>query len=117
MSAAARLVRSLAFSGAVALCSTPALAADGGIRLPDVDFTVSHVPYVPSVTVVLPPALVTNAVDVIDAEQARIAEDAGAVAVMALERVPADIRRDGGVARRRSRRRTGSTRRAFCPAV
>lgn len=37
--------------------------------------------------------------DVIDAEQARIAEDSGAVAVMALERVPADIRRDGGVAR------------------
>lgn len=37
--------------------------------------------------------------DVIDAAQARIAEDAGAVAVMALERVPADIRRDGGVAR------------------
>jgi len=37
--------------------------------------------------------------DVTDAEQARIAEDAGAVAVMALERVPADIRRDGGVAR------------------
>lgn len=37
--------------------------------------------------------------DVIDAEQARIAEDAGAVAVMALERVPADIRKDGGVAR------------------
>jgi pyridoxal 5'-phosphate synthase pdxS subunit len=37
--------------------------------------------------------------DVIDAEQARVAEDAGAVAVMALERVPADIRRDGGVAR------------------
>jgi len=37
--------------------------------------------------------------DVIDAEQARIAEDAGACAVMALERVPADIRRDGGVAR------------------
>ena len=37
--------------------------------------------------------------DVVDAEQARIAEDAGAVAVMALERVPADIRRDGGVAR------------------
>jgi pyridoxal 5'-phosphate synthase pdxS subunit len=37
--------------------------------------------------------------DVIDAEQAKIAEDAGAVAVMALERVPADIRRDGGVAR------------------
>src|SRR5262249_49914235 len=33
------------------------------------------------------------------ADQARIAEDAGAVAVMALERVPADIRRDGGVAR------------------
>ncbi|MHB1988370.1 MAG: pyridoxal 5'-phosphate synthase lyase subunit PdxS [Acidimicrobiales bacterium] len=37
--------------------------------------------------------------DVVDAEQAKIAEDAGAVAVMALERVPADIRRDGGVAR------------------
>jgi pyridoxal 5'-phosphate synthase pdxS subunit len=37
--------------------------------------------------------------DVVDAEQARIAEAAGAVAVMALERVPADIRRDGGVAR------------------
>jgi pyridoxal 5'-phosphate synthase pdxS subunit len=37
--------------------------------------------------------------DVVDAEQARVAEDAGAVAVMALERVPADIRRDGGVAR------------------
>ncbi|HNH82854.1 MAG TPA: pyridoxal 5'-phosphate synthase lyase subunit PdxS, partial [Acidobacteriota bacterium] len=37
--------------------------------------------------------------DVVDAEQARIAEDAGAVAVMALERVPSDIRRDGGVAR------------------
>ena len=37
--------------------------------------------------------------DVVDAEQARVAEDAGAAAVMALERVPADIRRDGGVAR------------------
>ncbi|MDP9071812.1 MAG: pyridoxal 5'-phosphate synthase lyase subunit PdxS [Actinomycetota bacterium] len=37
--------------------------------------------------------------DVVDSEQAKIAEDAGAVAVMALERVPADIRRDGGVAR------------------
>jgi pyridoxal 5'-phosphate synthase pdxS subunit len=37
--------------------------------------------------------------DVVDAGQARIAEDAGAAAVMALERVPADIRRDGGVAR------------------
>ena len=37
--------------------------------------------------------------DVVTAEQARIAEDAGACAVMALERVPADIRRDGGVAR------------------
>lgn len=37
--------------------------------------------------------------DVINAEQARIAEDAGAVAVMALERVPADIRKHGGVAR------------------
>ncbi|HZB71772.1 MAG TPA: pyridoxal 5'-phosphate synthase lyase subunit PdxS [Acidimicrobiales bacterium] len=37
--------------------------------------------------------------DVVDPEQAKIAEDAGASAVMALERVPADIRRDGGVAR------------------
>ena len=37
--------------------------------------------------------------DVTDADQARIAEDAGAVAVMALERVPSDIRKDGGVAR------------------
>jgi pyridoxal 5'-phosphate synthase pdxS subunit len=37
--------------------------------------------------------------DVTTPEQARIAEDAGAVAVMALERVPADIRREGGVAR------------------
>jgi len=37
--------------------------------------------------------------DVVDADQAKIAEDSGAVAVMALERVPADIRRDGGVAR------------------
>jgi pyridoxal 5'-phosphate synthase pdxS subunit len=37
--------------------------------------------------------------DVVDAEQAKIAEAAGAAAVMALERVPADIRRDGGVAR------------------
>ncbi|KAI8920801.1 pyridoxal 5'-phosphate synthase (glutamine hydrolysing) [Powellomyces hirtus] len=37
--------------------------------------------------------------DVINAEQARIAEEAGACAVMALERVPADIRRDGGVSR------------------
>jgi len=37
--------------------------------------------------------------DVVNAEQAKIAEAAGAVAVMALERVPSDIRRDGGVAR------------------
>jgi pyridoxal 5'-phosphate synthase pdxS subunit len=37
--------------------------------------------------------------DVVTPEQARVAEDAGACAVMALERVPADIRRDGGVAR------------------
>src|SRR5436305_143742 len=37
--------------------------------------------------------------DVVTAEQAKIAEDAGAVAVMALERVPADIRANGGVAR------------------
>ena len=37
--------------------------------------------------------------DVVNAEQARIAEEAGACAVMALERVPADIRANGGVAR------------------
>jgi pyridoxal 5'-phosphate synthase pdxS subunit len=37
--------------------------------------------------------------DVVDPEQAKIAQEAGAVAVMALERVPSDIRRDGGVAR------------------
>src|SRR5690349_15454439 len=37
--------------------------------------------------------------DVVNAEQAKIAEDAGAAAVMALERVPADIRAQGGVAR------------------
>src|SRR5665648_1113089 len=38
-------------------------------------------------------------IDVVNAEQAKIAEEAGAVAVMALERVPADIRAAGGVAR------------------
>ena len=37
--------------------------------------------------------------DVVTPEQAKVAEDAGAVAVMALERVPADIRAQGGVAR------------------
>jgi pyridoxal 5'-phosphate synthase pdxS subunit len=37
--------------------------------------------------------------DVVTKEQARVAEDAGAVAVMALERVPSDIRKAGGVAR------------------
>ena len=37
--------------------------------------------------------------DVTNAEQAKIAEDAGASAVMALERVPSDIRKEGGVAR------------------
>ena len=37
--------------------------------------------------------------DVVTPEQAKIAEDAGACAVMALERVPSDIRKDGGVAR------------------
>ena len=37
--------------------------------------------------------------DVVNPEQAAVAEDAGAVAVMALERVPADIRKAGGVAR------------------
>ncbi|MGH7683582.1 MAG: pyridoxal 5'-phosphate synthase lyase subunit PdxS, partial [Vulcanimicrobiaceae bacterium] len=38
-------------------------------------------------------------IDVTDAQQAVIAQEAGAVAVMALERVPADIRKEGGVAR------------------
>ena len=37
--------------------------------------------------------------DVTNSEQAKIAEDAGACAVMALERIPADIRKDGGIAR------------------
>ena len=37
--------------------------------------------------------------DVVNAEQAHIAEDAGACAVMALERIPADIRKDGGISR------------------
>ena len=37
--------------------------------------------------------------DVVNAEQAKVAEDSGAVAVMALERVPADIRAEGGVSR------------------
>ena len=37
--------------------------------------------------------------DVVNAEQAKIAEEAGAIAVMALERVPSDIRKEGGVAR------------------
>ena len=35
--------------------------------------------------------------DVTNSDQAKIAEDAGAVAVMALERIPADIRKDGGI--------------------
>ena len=42
--------------------------------------------------------------DVVTAEQARIAEDAGACAVMALERVPSDIRSAGGVARMNTER-------------
>ena len=37
--------------------------------------------------------------DVTNSEQAKIAEDAGAVAVMALEKIPADIRKDGGISR------------------
>lgn len=50
--------------------------------------------------------------DVTEAEQARIAEDAGAVAVMALERVPADIRKDGGVARMADPRKVELIRKA-----
>ena len=49
--------------------------------------------------------------DVVDAEQARIAEKAGACAVMALERVPADIRRDGGSPGWRTRKRSARSRR------
>jgi pyridoxal 5'-phosphate synthase pdxS subunit len=50
--------------------------------------------------------------DVVDAGQARIAEEAGACAVMALERVPADIRRDGGVARMSDPEKIGEIQRA-----
>src|SRR5688500_7386808 len=50
--------------------------------------------------------------DVVNAEQARIAEDAGACAVMALERVPAQIRKEGGVARASDPDRIGSIRSA-----
>ena len=50
--------------------------------------------------------------DVVNAEQARIAEAAGATAVMALERVPSDIRRDGGVARMADPRITGEVMKA-----
>src|SRR5579885_3731390 len=50
--------------------------------------------------------------DVVDAEQARIAEGAGAAAVMALERVPADIRREGGVARMAAIERIEEVRKA-----
>lgn len=50
--------------------------------------------------------------DVVNAEQARIAEAAGATAVMALERVPSDIRRDGGVARMADPRITEDVMRA-----
>ena len=49
--------------------------------------------------------------DVTDAEQAVIAEQAGACAVMALERVPADIRADGGVARMAPTARSARSRR------
>ena len=49
--------------------------------------------------------------DVVTPAEAKIAEDAGAVAVMALERVPADIRRDGGVARASAGGETGRANR------
>ena len=52
--------------------------------------------------------------DVVNPEQAKIAEDAGAVAVMALERVPADIRAHGGGGRRRAGKR--GTERIRCRA-
>ena len=50
--------------------------------------------------------------DVTDADQARVAEQAGAASVMALERVPADIRREGGVARMASVRKIREIQRA-----
>ena len=53
--------------------------------------------------------------DVTNAEQAKIAEDAGACAVMALERVPADIRAQGGVARMADPTRSRRSR-AACPS-
>lgn len=55
--------------------------------------TTAPLPFTPTTPPTLKPA------DVVNVEQAKIAEEAGAVAVMALERIPADIRRDGGVAR------------------
>ena len=51
--------------------------------------------------------------DVTNAEQAKIAETAGAVSVMALERVPADIRAEGGVARMADLRKIDTTRQLF----
>ena len=55
--------------------------------------------------------------DVTNAKQARIAEQAGAAAVMALERVPADIRREGGVARMATIERIEAIRRAVSVPV
>lgn len=75
MSATARSVRAFAFAGAVVLCSSPALSADNGVRLPSVDFTLAaNVPYVPSVTAVMPPALLADAV--IEAGPAPLSEAA-----------------------------------------
>ena len=51
--------------------------------------------------------------DVTTPEQAKIAEDAGAVAVMALERIPADIRAQGGVAKYQSRPHSKNSRSRF----
>ena len=53
--------------------------------------------------------------DVTSAEQARVAEAAGACAVMALERVPADIRKDGGVARMSAPEMIKSIKEVICP--
>mgnify|MGYP003515453655 CR=1 FL=1 len=56
--------------------------------------------------------------DVVTPEQAKIAEEAGACAVMALERVPADIRKDGGVARMSDPEMTaGIIRKGTTPAM
>src|SRR3984957_6996297 len=69
----------------------PTMAVNGGTGREEATFTVKA-----GLAEMLKGGVI---MDVVTPEQAKIAEDAGAAAVMALERVPADIRRDGGVAR------------------